>query len=115
MYQRIPHMAKTALETILVSGTWAYICLKLSFSGSVNPPSWCCFLEMLTDLSNKLPLIPGWDPDELHSPIQPTVPDPVCKDKSQPFTTAKPMAVEVPMTALGQGDTSIDDIIKVFA
>ena len=69
---------------------------------------------MLTDLSNELPLIPDWDPGELHSPIQPKVPDPVCEDELQPYATAKPMAVKVPTMALGRGDTFIDNIIKVF-
>lgn len=113
-YRRIAHMEKTALETILELGTWAYTCLQLSFGRLVNPSSWCCFSEMLTDLSNELPLIPDWDLGELHSPIQPTVPDPVCKDKLQPFATAKPMVVKVPKTAIGREDRFIYDISKVF-
>ena len=88
-YRRILHIAKTALVMILVTGMWAYIYLWLLFGWSVNPPSLCCFLAMLMDLSNKLPLILGWDLDALHSPIQPTVPEPLCKDKSKPFMTAQ--------------------------
>ena len=80
-YRRIAHAALAAAQTILVVGEIAYICLRLSFGRSVNPPTWCSFSEMVTDLSNKLPLIPEWDPDGLHSPLQPSVPNPIYKDE----------------------------------
>ena len=38
-YQRITHAASTAAQTILVVGEIAYIMLRLSFGGSVNPPT----------------------------------------------------------------------------
>lgn len=107
-------MAKLALETIIVSGTLAYIYLWLSFGGLGNPPSWCCFSSMLTDLSKTLPLIAGWDSDKLHNPIQITVSEPIYEDKLELFVTARLMAIEVLTTALGRGDAFIDDIIKVF-
>ena len=80
----------------------------------MNPPTWCSFSEMVTDLSNELPLILDWDPNNLRSPLQPSVPDPIYEDKSVPLAQAKPMAVHIPTTGLGRGDTFINDIIKIF-
>jgi hypothetical protein len=80
----------------------------------VNPPSWCSVSEMITDLSNELPLIPKWDPDLLFSPSQVTVPSPKYLDDSIPLALARPLAVNIPTTALGRGDCFVDDIIKVF-
>ena len=113
-YQRIAHTAQVAAQTILIVGELAFICLRLSFGGSVNPPTWCSFSKMVTDLSNELPLIPDWDPETLHSPLQPAVPPPEYVSDSVPLGQAKPMAVNIPTTGLGWGDMFIDDIIKVF-
>ena len=103
-----------AVQTILVHGAIAYIFLRLSFGGSVNPPSWCGFSEMLCDLSNEITLIKDWDPDELHSPLQPTTPTPIYEDSSVPYAKARELAVEVPTTSNGRGDVFIDDVIRIF-
>lgn len=67
---------------------------------------------MMTDLLNKLLLIPDWNLDVLHSPIHSTLAEPVYKDELMPFAMVQAMTVEVPMTALYQEDTFIDDIIN---
>ena len=113
-YRRIANGFKAAAETILLAGQIAFIMLRLCFGASVNPPTWCSFSEMVTDLSNELPLIKDWNPDELHHPMQPKVPDPEYAEESIPLAAAKEMAINVPTTALGRGDCFIDDIIKVF-
>jgi hypothetical protein len=113
-YRRIAHAAKAAAQTIFVIGKVAFICLRLSFGGSVNLPSSCSVSEMITDLSNELPLIPKWDPDLLFSPSQVTVPSSKYLDDSTPLALARPLAVDIPTTALGRGDCFVDDIIKVF-
>ena len=69
---------------------------------------------MVTDLSNDLPRIPDWDPDTLHHPMQPKVPDPEYVDEEVPLAPGKPMAIEVPVTAKGRRDCFIDDIISVM-
>ena len=113
-YQRICHSAKAALETILVIGAIAFIMLRLSFGGSPNPSAWTCFSEMVTDLSNELPLVDEWDPKLVHSPAQQEVPEPVYFDKDTTLEKAKPMAVSIPTTAGGRTDCFIDDIVKCF-
>ena len=69
---------------------------------------------MVTDLSNEIPLIKDWNPDELHHPMQKQVPAPEYLDEDEPLAQAKEMAVEVPTTALGRRDCFIDDIIAVM-
>ena len=113
-YRRIAHAAQAAAQTIFVIGQVAFICLRLSFGGSVNPPSWCSVSEMITDLSNELPLIPKWNPDKLFSPAQVQVPAPRYLDDSIPLAPARPLAVDIPTTARGRGDCFVDDIIKVY-
>jgi hypothetical protein len=113
-YRRIAHAAKAAAQTIFVIGQVAFICLRLSFGGSVNPPAWCSVLEMITDLSNDLPLINKWDPDKLFSPAQVTVPAPKYLEASIPLALARPLAMDIPTTAKGRGDCFVNDIIKVY-
>jgi hypothetical protein len=113
-YKRIAHAAKAAAQTIFVIGKVAFICLRLSFGGSVNPPAWCSVSEMITDLSNELPLINKWDPDKLFSPAQVTVPAPKYLEASIPLALARPLAVDIPTIAKGRGDCFVDNIIKVY-
>lgn len=65
-----PTRPRPKLKSIIVSED--YIELRLSVGGALNPPSWCCFSEMATDISNEIPLCENWDPSTLHSPIQPS-------------------------------------------
>ena len=114
-YRRVAHSASAAVQSIIVLDEVAYIALRLSFGGSPNPPSWCCFSEMVTDLSNELPRCKNWDPTILHSPIQPTVPPPVYKtDDDEPIGQARALSVHIPTSDLGRADCFIDDIIKVM-
>ena len=69
---------------------------------------------MLCDLSNEMPHLKNWDPDEIFSPIHPEVPLPDLQEETIPYATARPMAVEVPTTSLGRGGCYLDDIIKVY-
>ena len=74
-YRRIAHSARAVAQTILVIENVAYLCLRLSYGGAPNPPTFCCCSEMVNDLSNEIPLMPEWDPETLHSPLQPSVPE----------------------------------------
>ena len=58
-YRQVAHSLKAAAQTILVIEEIAYICLRLSYGGAPNPSTFCSFLEMVTNLSNKIPLISG--------------------------------------------------------
>ena len=112
-YRRVAHSA--AAQSIIVSEGISYIALRLSFGGVPNPPSWCCFSEMVTDLSNGIPLCENWDPSTLHSPIQPVSPPSIYKeDDSKPIGQARQLEVSIPTTSLGRTDYFIDDIVKVI-
>jgi len=98
--RRVAHSASAAAQSIIVSEDVAYIALRLSFGafgGAPNPPSWCCFSEMVTDLSNEISLCENWDPSTLHSPIQPVPPPSAYKeDESEPIGQARQLAVLIP-------------------
>jgi hypothetical protein len=73
-YRRMNHAASAAAQSITVFGGVAYIAyiaLQLMFGGSPNPPTWCLFWELVTDLGNKISLCMEWDPKTLQSPAQP--------------------------------------------
>jgi hypothetical protein len=75
-YHQVAHTAAAAAQTILVMRQVAYIMLRLAFGGPPNPPAWCAFSEMVTDLVNEFPLCPSWDPAKLRGPAQPETPTP---------------------------------------
>jgi hypothetical protein len=110
------HAAKAAAQSILIVGQIAYIALRLSFGGAVNPAAWSCCSEMITGLSNEIPLMKDWDPEKVHSPDQAEVQAPVYLDDSfqSAMSPAKPLSVHIPITALGRSDCFIDDIIIVM-
>jgi hypothetical protein len=113
-YRRIAHSASAAAQSIMVVADIAYIALRLTFGGSPNPPTWCAFSEMVTDLSNEIPLCNDWDPKTLRSPAQPITPTPIELPENEPISLAKPMAVHVPTNVTGRTDSFIDDLIRVF-
>jgi hypothetical protein len=114
-YRRIAHSAGAATQTIAINGNTAYMSLRLTFGGSPNPPTWCMFSEIVTDLSNEISQCAEWNPDELRSPAQPITPEPRRLSPEIPITQARPMAVVIPPTKSGcRVDGFIDDLINVF-
>ena len=113
-YRRIAHSASAAVQTIAIVGWMAYLCLRLTFGGSPNPPAWCLFSEIVTDLANEIGDCRAWDPLKTFSPAQPTVPAPIRLPLTIPLATAKAMAVLAPYTEGERVDGFIDDLINVF-
>jgi hypothetical protein len=113
-YRRIAHSAEAATQTIAVVEELAYLSLRLTFGGSPNPPTWCMFSELVTDLANELTRCNDWDPDITFSPAQAQVPSPQRLSSQVPLARAAPMAVLVPVTEGGIVDGFIDDLISVF-
>jgi hypothetical protein len=113
-YRRIAHSASAAIQSIAVFAGVAYIALRLTFGGSPNPPTWCTFAEMVTDLSNEIVLTEEWDPGTLRSPTQPVTPAPTLLDDTIPIAQARPLAVSIPVSATCRTDGFIDDLITVF-
>jgi hypothetical protein len=98
-YRQIHHAASAAVQSIIVIGEVAYIALRLMFGGSPNPPIWCFFSEMVTNLANEIMLCPDWDPGTLRSPAQDTTPVPQDGDKDVPFAMAQPSRQRLGRTA----------------
>ena len=74
--RRIAHSASAAAQTIAIHAGLAYLVLRLTFGGAPNPPTWCLFSEMVTDLANEINQCEDWDPERLYSPAQPKLPKP---------------------------------------
>jgi hypothetical protein len=112
-YRRIAHSARAASQSIIVLAGIAFLALRLSFGGSPNPPTWCSFSEMVTDLSNEIPLC-DWGADQPRNPDQPTTPIPAVLDDDVPFQEGCRLAVSIPTSVTGKTDSFIDDLIRVF-
>jgi hypothetical protein len=113
-YRRIAHSASAVVQSILIFAGIAYLALRLTFGGSPNPPTWCAFSEMVTDLSNEIALCKEWDHTKTRSPAQLLTPVPVELPDGVPFAEARPMAVHVPTSVTARTDSFIDDLIRVF-
>ena len=114
-YRRIAHSATAAAQTIAINETTAFLSLRLTFGGSPNPPTWCMFSGLVTDLANKIGQCDEWDPSVCRSPAQPLTPDPLRLPSSIRIAQARRMAVHIPPTkAGGRVDGFIDDLINVF-
>ena len=112
-YRRVSHSGKAAAQSIIVFDDVAYLALRLSFGGAPNPPTWCAFSEMVTDLSNELSLS-SWEPGDFKSPDQPSTPAPKLEPATVAFVSAKETAVGIPIWHTARSDDFIDDIIRVF-
>jgi hypothetical protein len=53
-YRRVAHSASATAQTISTCGDLAYLYNRLTFGGSPNPPTWCNFSEIVTDLANEI-------------------------------------------------------------
>jgi hypothetical protein len=113
-YRWIDHSARARVQSIIVLSFIAFLALRLAFGGSPTPPTWCCFSEMVTDLSNEIPLC-DWDPASLRSPGQPNTPEPkLLLGDDVPFAPGRTLAVSIPTTVTGRTDSFIDDLIRIF-
>ena len=113
-YRRISHSARAVVQTVCIVGTLAFVYLRLAFGGAPNPPTWCNFSEIVTDLANEISQCADWDPATLHSPDQPVTPTVIRMDKDLPFAPGRPMAVSIPTRTTSRVDGFIDDLINVF-
>ncbi|KAI2494737.1 hypothetical protein MHU86_19774 [Fragilaria crotonensis] len=114
-YRRIAHSSTAAAQTIAINGSTAFLSLRLTFGGSPNPPTWCMFSELVTDLANEIAQCDDWDPTEHRSPAQASTPEPLRLPAHVPIVQARRMAINIPPTkAGGRVDGFIDDLINVF-
>jgi hypothetical protein len=64
-YRRMVHAGKAAAQSIAVFNKVAYVALRLTFGGLPNPPTWCFFNEIVTDLANEIAVCNEWNHDTL--------------------------------------------------
>jgi hypothetical protein len=109
--RRMAHSALAVVQTITTCLLLAFAHFRMTFGGSPNPPTWCNFSEMVTDLGNEISMCPDWDPTKLRSPNQPETPKPKRLASSIPHTPAREMAVFIPPIESGKAHVFIDDVI----
>jgi hypothetical protein len=86
--------------------------LLLTFGGSPNPPTWCMFLELVSEVANEITQCAEWDPVELRSPVQLETSEPIRLPSDVPIAMGREMAVLVSQPARGgKVDGFIDDLI----
>ena len=106
-HRRVTHSARSAVQSIVIFRDIAYLALRMTFGGSANPPAWCGYSEMVTDLSNELPLCGDWDPSHLRSPLDnseveyKTLPDDI------QMAEAKDLSVHIPTAITNRADCFI--------
>jgi hypothetical protein len=107
------HSAKAIMQTIVVFVGVAYIALRMTFKGSANPPAWCAFSEMVTDLATEIALSPDYDPAMTKAP---GFEAPAFKEllDATPFGRAKEMVVTIPTTLSSRHNCFIDDMSQIF-
>jgi hypothetical protein len=113
-YRRIAHAASAAIQSVALFAGMAFLALRLTFGGSPNPPTWCLFSEMVTDLANELLLCQDWEPSELSNPDQNTAPAPKIRGPYSTIAPAQSLAVGIPLSVTSRVDGFIDDLICVF-
>jgi hypothetical protein len=112
-YRRVAHSSTAAKQHILVMGSVAFVMLRMTFGGAANPPVWCAFSKMVTDLSNDISADPDWDPSVLHSPQRPKIPLTRHLPASIAVELAREMAFSIPVTTTNRTDAFIDDLVNV--
>ena len=114
-YQRIAHSALAAAQTIITCLAYAFVYFRMTFGGSLNPPTWCNFSEMVADLANEIrSMCKDWDPGKIRSPDPPVTPKPKRLASSIPHAPARERAVIIPTLEAGKVDVFIDDLIDTF-
>jgi hypothetical protein len=115
-YRHIAHSAAPAAQTIAINGRTAFLSLIVTFERSPNPPTWCIFSELVTDLANEIAQCDEeWDPNKCRSPAQPATHGPLRLPAGIPIVQARRMTLHIPPTkAGGRVDGFIDDLINVF-
>jgi hypothetical protein len=113
-YRRIAHAATAAAQSVALFAGMAFLALRLTFGGSPNPPTWCMFSKMVTDLANELVLCPDWDAELLRNPDQEETPDLPPPRESPTLTAATPFVVSIPLSVTARVDGFIDNLIVIF-
>jgi hypothetical protein len=114
-YRCMVHAGSAAAQSTPVFDKVAYIVLCLTFGGSPNPPTWCLFSEMVTNLANEIAICNKCDLATLRSPAQPITSVPKLDNADGSiFAKAHATAVAVPVTSTIKTDGFIDNLTLVF-
>ena len=113
-YRRIHVVTRMAALAITIIKRIAYILLRLPFGVANGPSDYSIVSETIFDLTNDILHDDTWDPDDVHSPLQPQFDTATSHyPPSTPFAAADPLMVTVPFHPAA-ADGYIDDIITVM-
>ena len=91
------YSVKAVAQSTAVLLAVAYIAVSLTFGGSPNPPLWCLFSEMVTDLANEIANCSDYKSKVLASPSQPKLTAPKLLSSTALLTKALPLAMTIPV------------------
>jgi hypothetical protein len=108
-------VASTAIQLIVLKGSFALIALCMTFGGDVNPSQWSDISKIATDLANNLVHEPAWNPNLFQSPHQHLLKDTILfEDASVPLACAVELAINLLADNNPKADCYIDDIFNAF-
>jgi hypothetical protein len=113
-YRRMTFLARAANQSILVVGETAYLFLRLTLGQSPNPPAWCAFSEMVTNLFNDLAEEDDWDPRVVKSALTQMRGPKINSELLNELRQAKEMSVVVATEREAVSDCFIDNIVRVM-
>jgi hypothetical protein len=106
-YHQIAHPASAVVQVVALFAGMAFLALQLTFGDSPNPPTWCLFSEMVTDLANEVLLCKDWEPTKLNNPDQSMAPAPKIHGPYSTITHPQLLAVGIPLLLTSQVDGSL--------
>ena len=107
-YRRLHVTGKMASLAVTILNGLVYALLRLPFGAANGPSDYCTISEPVIDLANDILRDTSWQPDEIHSPLQSDLDDPVSSNSDDsPLGTARPLFVNVPSSQRQSMDTSM--------
>ena len=112
-YKRVHLHPDTAIQCCSIYKDFVLIPLRAIFGGAPCPSEWGIISKTTADIANHILNHTDWDPSNLHSPNQHLIAPPALLPKEQPFGSAKPMTVSIPLEPVGKVDVYINDTVTI--
>ena len=109
-YRRLHVCSAHVVKSITVVDDRAYILVRLPFGARCGPSVYSDVSESIFDLANDILHDTSWNPNDLHSPHKHILQPPEFAPPNEPFSRAKPLAINIPLRET-MTDGYIDDAI----
>jgi len=111
-YRRLHVVPEQALQCVTTIDDIGYIPLRLPFGVAAGPSLYSTVSETIFDLTNDILQDKSWNREEINSPIQSRLADPIYLDDSIPFARTESLDVYIPSRNTFC-DGYIDDFLSV--